>query len=24
VPSGHYIPEELPELTAQALLDFMR
>jgi haloacetate dehalogenase len=24
VPSGHYIPEELPDLTAQALLDFMR
>ncbi len=24
VPSGHYIPEELPEVTAQALLDFMR
>jgi haloacetate dehalogenase len=24
VPSGHYIPEELPELTASALLDFMR
>ncbi len=23
-PSGHYIPEELPELTAQALLAFMR
>jgi haloacetate dehalogenase len=24
VPSGHYIPEQLPELTAQALRDFMR
>jgi haloacetate dehalogenase len=24
VPSGHYIPEELPEVTAQALLEFMR
>lgn len=24
VPSGHYIPEELPDLTAQALRDFMR
>ncbi|MEY2621405.1 MAG: hypothetical protein RIT26_1225 [Pseudomonadota bacterium] len=24
VPSGHYIPEELPDLTAQALLEFMR
>ncbi len=24
VPSGHYIPEELPELTAQALIEFMR
>jgi len=24
VPSGHYIPEELPELTAQALRDFFR
>ena len=24
VPSGHYIPEELPDLTAAALLDFMR
>ncbi len=24
VPSGHYIPEELPDLTAEALGDFMR
>lgn len=24
VPSGHYIPEELPDLTAEALHDFMR
>ena len=24
VPSGHYIPEELPEVTAQALIEFMR
>jgi haloacetate dehalogenase len=24
VPSGHFIPEELPELTVQALADFMR
>ncbi len=24
VPAGHFIPEELPELTAQALADFMR
>jgi haloacetate dehalogenase len=24
VPSGHYIPEELPDLTAEALRDFMR
>ncbi|MDI9330830.1 MAG: alpha/beta hydrolase [Alphaproteobacteria bacterium] len=24
VPSGHYIPEELPEVTTQALLEFMR
>ncbi|MEN9888100.1 MAG: hypothetical protein RL559_137 [Pseudomonadota bacterium] len=24
MPSGHFIPEELPELTAQALADFMR
>jgi haloacetate dehalogenase len=24
VPSGHFIPEELPEQTAQALMDFMR
>jgi haloacetate dehalogenase len=23
VPAGHFIPEELPELTAQALSDFM-
>ena len=23
-PSGHYIPEELPDLTAQALAEFMR
>ena len=24
LPAGHFIPEELPELTAQALADFMR
>ena len=24
VPAGHFIPEELPELTAEALADFMR
>ena len=24
VPAGHFIPEELPELTAQTLADFMR
>ena len=24
VPAGHFIPEELPDLTAQALADFMR
>ncbi len=24
MPAGHFIPEELPELTAQALADFMR
>lgn len=24
VPSGHYIPEELPDVTAQALIEFMR
>ena len=24
VPAGHYIPEQLPELTAQALRDFMQ